>query len=171
MGGAVSAAFAAANPEYINKIVLIDPVYSPQKISLLRFPVIGEFIAYLFKIPHFPEIQMTDFHRPERFPEWSELYREQMKYRGFRRAILSTLRNFLSRDPLAYYESIKLNKKVLLIWGKEDKVTPFSDGEKLKSLLSPEFLSIDEAGHLPHYEKPEIVNDAIIEFLKPDLKL
>jgi pimeloyl-ACP methyl ester carboxylesterase len=95
-----------------------------------------------------------------------------MKYRGFRRAILSTLRNFLSRDPLPYHESLKVNnKRILLIWGKEDKITPFSDGEKLKMLLSPEYLAIDEAGHLPHYETPEIVNNAIIEFLNSDLIL
>jgi len=165
MGGAITAAFAAEYPEYINRIVLIDPVYTPHDISLLRYPVIGEFIAYIFKIPHFPKRQMTDFFRPEKFPEWPGRYMEQMKYRGFRRAILSTCRNFLSVDPRPYYESLKEhNKKVLLIWGREDKVTPINDGEKLKSVLSSEYLVIDEAGHLPHYETPEIVNNAIISF-------
>ena len=110
---------------------------------------------------------MADFFRPENFPEWRELYMEQMKYRGFNRAILSTLRNFLSRDPVPLYESVKKNNiPVLLIWGKEDKVTPIDGAIKLYSLLSPEFLLVNEAGHLPHYERPEIVNSAVIDFLE-----
>jgi len=166
MGGAVAAAFASAYPDKINKIILIDPVYSSQKITFLRFPVVGDFIAYVFKIPRFPEKQMTDFFRPEKFMEWPELYREQMKYKGFKRAILSTFRNFLSHDPLEYYESLKnINKEILLIWGMEDKVTPIHGAAKLYGIFFPDLLLLEEAGHLPHYEIPEKVNPAIIEFL------
>lgn len=166
MGGAITAAFAASYPEYVNKVVLIDPVYTSLNISLLRFPILGELIAYLFKIPRFPEKQMSDFFRPEKFQEWPGLYKEQMKYRGFGRTILSTLRHFLTIDPTGYYESLKLNdKKVFLIWGKEDKVTPVEGAAKLSRILSSELLLLEEAGHLPHYETPDRVNLAIIEFL------
>jgi len=166
MGGAVTAAFAAAYPEKISRLILIDPVYTAHHIGLQRIPFIGELIAYHFKIPRFPERQMTDFYRPENFPEWPGRYREQMKYKGFRRAILSTCRNFLSKDPHPHYELLKKhNKKILLIWGKDDKVTPVDGAVKLCSLLSPELLLLDETGHLPHYERPEIVNPAIINFL------
>ncbi len=36
---------------------------------------------------------------------------------------------------------------------------------KLRGLLKPRFLEVQEAGHIPQYESPEKVNPAIIEFL------
>lgn len=33
-------------------------------------------------------------------------------------------------------------------------------------LLHVEFHAIDEAGHVPHYEQPEVVNPLLIEFLR-----
>jgi pimeloyl-ACP methyl ester carboxylesterase len=89
-----------------------------------------------------------------------------MRYKGFGRAILSTARNFISIDPLKDYEKLaKAGNPVLLIWGAEDTTIGKDEITKLRSLLNPRFLQIEKAGHLPHYESPEKVNPAIIQFL------
>ena len=109
---------------------------------------------------------MEYFYQPEKFVEWPDLFYEQMKYKGFRRALLSTLRNFVSQDQLAVYREVsKLNKPVLLIWGKEDKTVPFSDNEKIRNVLEVNFLPVDKAGHLAYYERPDIVYPKLIDFL------
>jgi pimeloyl-ACP methyl ester carboxylesterase len=109
---------------------------------------------------------MTYFYQPENFVDWPNLFHEQMKYKGFRRALLSTLRNFVSQDQLAVYrEGSKRNKPVLLIWGKEDKTVPFSGNEKIRSVLEVSFLPVDKAGHLAYYERPDIVYPELIDFL------
>lgn len=72
----------------------------------------------------------------------------------------------MTEDKLNAYEELgKLVKPVLLIWGKEDQATPYEQNNRIRNVLTCKFLSVEAAGHLPHYEKPEIVNPEIIKFL------
>ena len=65
------------------------------------------------------------------------------------------------------YKSLSgLKKSVLLIWGTEDHTVPLKYSDSIKAVLQVQFLSVPDAGHLPYLEKPEIVNRAVIEFLK-----
>jgi pimeloyl-ACP methyl ester carboxylesterase len=59
----------------------------------------------------------------------------------------------------------KLGKPVLMIWGREDQIVPFSDNKRIGSVLDVDFLPVDKAGHLAYYERPEIVYPKLIEFL------
>jgi len=55
----------------------------------------------------------------------------------------------------------------LLIWGKEDGVTPVFVGEKFHELLpNSELILVDECGHAPMMERPEEFNDILERFLK-----
>jgi pimeloyl-ACP methyl ester carboxylesterase len=47
----------------------------------------------------------------------------------------------------------------------DDQALPLSRSDALRKLIRPEFLLVDGAGHLPHYERPEAVNPRLIEFL------
>jgi pimeloyl-ACP methyl ester carboxylesterase len=166
MGGSIAAEFTVTYPNLVNKVVLIDPMHEAEKAPWLNIPLVGEYCWAIYS-HSLPESQLGDFLQPERFPDWPERYREQMKYKGFRRAILSTMRNYFPKDKLKTYEQLdKLEKPVLLIWGKEDKTLPFSSSERLLKVLDAEFLPVEKAGHIPHYEHPEVVNPAIISFLK-----
>lgn len=56
---------------------------------------------------------------------------------------------------------------ILLVWGRQDKLVPFRLSEKACQILpQAEFHAIDQAGHIAHYEKPELVNPLLIAFLK-----
>ena len=58
-------------------------------------------------------------------------------------------------------------KPVLVVWGKADKDVPFEvSKEVLRAVPQAEFHSIDDAGHVPYYEHPEIVNPMLVSFLK-----
>jgi pimeloyl-ACP methyl ester carboxylesterase len=166
MGGAVAAAFAAEFPEQVGKLVFIDPLNESLPIGPYRFPWIGEFLSSISLLPFAPKRQLQDFFHPELFPEWPKLFREQMQYKGFGRALLSTLRNFISQDPTSdYFKIARHNKPVLLIWGTEDRTLPIKGALKLYHILHPELLWIEKTGHLPHYELPEKVNPRLIDFL------
>jgi pimeloyl-ACP methyl ester carboxylesterase len=54
---------------------------------------------------------------------------------------------------------------VLLIWGKEDQTVFFHYSDSLRKILSVDFFPVDDARHLPHLEKPELVNQKIISFI------
>lgn len=166
MGGAVAAAFAADFPEQVGKLILIDPFYEKWAIGPFKIPWLGEYLSSSFLVPTSPRRQLQDFFHPERFPDWSKLFREQMRYKGFTRSLLSTLRNFISQDPSPdYYKIAQQNKPVLLIWGTEDRTLSTKGAIKLYHILHPELLWVENAGHVPHYELPEVVNPRIIDFL------
>lgn len=56
---------------------------------------------------------------------------------------------------------------VLLIWGRKDIVTPAFVGEKFNELLPhSELYLLEECGHAPMMELPEVFNDLLLDFLK-----
>ncbi len=72
--------------------------------------------------------------------------------------------------PENYYEEIEKFKQIqipaLIIWGKQDPVIPLRNGLKLADHLQNSTLRIiDECGHIPHEEKPEITSDYLVSFL------
>lgn len=61
----------------------------------------------------------------------------------------------------------KINIPVLLVWGKEDTVTPLVDGKLLSSLISGSSLKIvSNAGHFVHQEQSKEVSNLIKDFIK-----
>jgi 2-hydroxy-6-oxonona-2,4-dienedioate hydrolase len=61
----------------------------------------------------------------------------------------------------------KISVPTLLIWGKQDSVTPPFVGEKFNSLIkNSELVWIDKCGHAPMLEHPEHFNDALEKFLE-----
>lgn len=168
MGGAVVARFTAENPELVRRVVLIDPTHkSYDSPSLPKF--IGEPLMAIQRFPTMAEGQMSDFLYPENYPEWVDKYRVQMQYKGFRNAITSTIYDFLPEDHLANYAKIQTDgKRVKLIWGVQDQTLDISGATEIQSVLDADFMPVDDAGHLPHMEQAELVNPAIVEFLRAE---
>jgi pimeloyl-ACP methyl ester carboxylesterase len=55
---------------------------------------------------------------------------------------------------------------VLLIWGREDTTVPFALSRWVRAAMpKAEFHAIAGAGHVPHMERPELVNGLLIDFL------
>ncbi|MCP4723615.1 MAG: alpha/beta fold hydrolase, partial [bacterium] len=88
--------------------------------------------------------------------------------KGFQKAILSTIRNFFRGDFTEYYEKIgELGTETLLIYGTEDKTISSSTIEKIREKIpQTKYVAIPEAGHIPQYERPDLVDPVIIDFLK-----
>lgn len=60
----------------------------------------------------------------------------------------------------------EINRPVLLVWGKQDTITPAFVGEKFKELLPDARLHIlDKCGHAPMMEHPEEFNRLLSDFL------
>lgn len=172
MGGPIVGSFANQHPDLIKSVTLIAPEVLPVReddIFPMNVPLLGEWIVGVYLAPfHLPQSQLDDFYHPQDFPGWEEKYREQLQYKGFKNAILSTIRNLVTFNPLEVYESLnKSGLPTLLIWGKEDQSVSYEAiVELMERLPNVESIFIDETGHLPHYEKAELVNPIIIQFLQ-----
>ncbi len=162
-GGKVARDFTCLYPALVDKVILVDPVYER---SVPANPELAT--RYIFAVT--PEKrangQLEDFKYPQSHPNWVNQYKVQMQYKGFDHALVSTIYHYPAAGRA---ESISLNetkKQVLLIWGREDKAVPFQYSDSIRSVLKTSFLAVDDAAHLPHLEKPAIVNKAIVDFLR-----
>ena len=60
----------------------------------------------------------------------------------------------------------KIMVPTLLVWGKKDRVIPIEHAKQfVSSIRDCKFLELDDCGHLPHVEKPDIFSESILEFL------
>jgi len=108
-----------------------------------------------------------DFYRPEKVPPWEGRFREQMRYRGFRRALLRSIRQFMAEDFSGLYSEVgSLGKQTLLVWGRYDRTVPFAHSERVAELLRARLLVVEESGHTPHLERPDVFEPELIEFLR-----
>ena len=163
-GGAVLTDFAVHYPELIDRIILIDPVYDFKKIK--AYKQLAN-IQMAFQSDKTAKGQLEDFKYPEHFPDWVNKYKEQMQFSGFRNAILSTRFDYNGIAIKQNYKKLnELHKKVLLIWGKEDKTVTFNYSDSIRNILQTDFFPVNDAGHLPHLEQPSSVNAKMATFLK-----
>jgi pimeloyl-ACP methyl ester carboxylesterase len=162
-GGKIVTNFTCKHPDLINKVILIDPAYENRK------PNAPKYITMYNEAVNSKERargQVTDFKYPKQHPGWEELYLPQMKYKGFRNALVSTLYDYNEGGRESNTCLNSANKSVLLIWGKDDKTVPFRFSDSIRSVLKVDFFPVTDAGHLPYLEKPDTVNAKILSFLK-----
>lgn len=170
MGGPIVTAFANQSPEMVKSVTLIAPevlTVEDKDIFPMNVPLLGEWIVGAYLVPvQLPQSQPKDFYEPEQFPGWEERYMDQLQFKGFKYAILSTIRNLVEIEPLVEYEKLnELGIPALLIWGEEDQSVSYEAIVKLMQAMPEiETLFVKEAGHIPHYEKSEIVNPKLVEF-------
>lgn len=61
----------------------------------------------------------------------------------------------------------RLRVKTLVIWGDDDNVIPLENGRRLHGLIPGSRIEvIEQAGHVPHIERPDKVARILNEFLK-----
>jgi pimeloyl-ACP methyl ester carboxylesterase len=81
--------------------------------------------------------------------------------------IVSGLFGDISSAPSAQRENLAaLDIPTLVIWGREDTVTPMAQGEDIAGLLpDARLVVLDGVNHIPHIERPDLVVDALEAFL------
>jgi pimeloyl-ACP methyl ester carboxylesterase len=169
MGGWVTATFAGRHPDRVRSLILVDPVAGKSGGPPLgfRIPAVGPIAWQTFVVPTMADGQLSDFVHPDRFPDWTNRYREQMQFRGFGRALLSTIsaRTGVAMDSV-YHTVAAAKVPVLLIWGVKDNTVPFSNNTSVRGALpGAEFHPIDDAGHLPILERASFTDSIIVAWL------
>jgi len=169
-GAPIAGAFAARNPEQVLGLTLIDPLISqvqPADIMPMGISLVGEYITRVALVPHIlPASQADDLHHPEIHPDWELRYRDQLRYKGFTRAILSSIRNLPDMQPMQEYRAAAdTGIPIQIIWGRHDQTIPYADIESfITEIPAANLHIIEDAGHIPHFEKPEIVNPLLVKF-------
>jgi pimeloyl-ACP methyl ester carboxylesterase len=172
-GGPITATFTARFPERVNKLVLIDPIGAriipfTRILKAAAMPMLGEAMMSLLQSDGiFGSIALALLDR-EHVGHFKDKYIAAMQYKGFKRGILSSIRNGMLDSFMENYERVgKMGKPVLLFWGRNDPTVPFKHSDVLRAAMPKvEFHVIENCGHIPHYEKPEEFNPILLHFLR-----
>ena len=154
-GGRVISKLADIKPNMVDKLVYVSASsFNNHKNTAdknVSKDEINEFIKNRY--PTISSEQLSDFKYPENYPLWDDKYEELLKFKGFARALISTLKNHKNLD-LENKEISDSNKKVYTIWGDSDSVVVYNDiKEKLNKLIPNRFeYIVPNSGHLPHIE-------------------
>jgi len=154
-GGRVISKLADIKPNMVEKLVYVSASsfnnHKNTADKIVSKDEINEFIKNRY--PTISSGQLSDFKYPENYPLWDDKYEELLKFKGFARALISTLKNHKNLD-LENKEISDSNKKVYTIWGDSDSVVVYNDiKEKLNKLIPNRFeYTVPNSGHLPHIE-------------------
>lgn len=169
LGGWTAAAFALAYPERVEKLVLVDAAgYSPKRLGV---PALGaEFYSILnpattadlrrtFKLVFYNQAMFTDQVIEQQFTT-------KLK-RGDGQTINAFVDSIMRGEDYLDESAVKIKTPTLVIWGREDGLTPLVMGETFaKDIPGAQKLIIEKCGHIPQLEKPLEFNTALLKFLK-----
>jgi 2-hydroxymuconate-semialdehyde hydrolase len=168
-GCSVALALASEHPERVRRLVISDGfTYADQMPWFFAWsqpPVLGELLFGLFYDQQLDWRIPLSFHNKQLVSHEMVLRAyEALRHPGTRAAALAVVRGLDLEAAEASYGA--LPHHVLVIWGREDTVTPLRYGERLAQHLPRASLSVVPfAGHFPMVEAPGMYAEQVSGFL------
>ena len=174
MGGPIVGYFTNENPNKVESVNFIAPAgymfkrksQSNFYLKLLNIPFVSKYISVVFPSLMYggnSSIELTTEEDENRLSqdELNRIYKEQMKYEGFTRSLISTANNFNLFNTQKMYQELGKNKiNASVIWGDEDEIVPV-DG--LNYLISDypgiNYEVVENGHHDLTYALPSIVGN------------
>ena len=178
MGGGVAWATAILFPERVDRLILIDcvPPNVLQQVKNESFRM----LTAIKDIPLLPYLVMAVRNKSSIrkillecisniklvTPEVVDRQVQLSRIKGTTWALYSTFQH--AREALKLEDRFSLIRKpTLFIWGEKDLIFPPHVGEKLHhAIAGSKFRRIEKSGHIPMWETPDEVNQAILDFLQ-----
>lgn len=177
MGGGISITVAAQAPERVEKIVLVAPVGLGRGLSpvmrLMTLPVIGNVLTKPGRQGVVRQMQLCLYDPSKAGEDLIDRVSEIGMVPGNQRSFLSLLRETgnitgVKKGIIAGFQEHlkKIRLPILMIWGRQDRILPVSDGEAALGKMAGARLHImDQAGHFPQIDKPGEFNLVVLDFL------
>ena len=168
MGGSISAAFTAANPERISRLILLAP--AGLGLALGRFsdivaksPLVGDWMMEVLGTRKLRGGYGEGDGSDTVADAITKRALDELAVEGTLRAILSAQRGILSDDQSGLHSRIaQSDLPVTAIWGAEDTVIPLSSRDRLAELNpAATQVTVSQADHRLTYTHAEQVAEAI----------
>jgi pimeloyl-ACP methyl ester carboxylesterase len=168
LGGLVSWRYAADHPGRVEGLVLISPGGYPNLgVGDEPAPVPAQVRLFLTTAPTAGVQAATAalYADPSRItPEQIERIGALMRVEGVGEALVQRIEQFTLPDPNPALRSIEA--PALVIWGARDVMIPPTHGPRFAAAMpNADLVLMQEAGHMPHEERPEEVAGAVQAFL------
>ena len=178
MGGGIAWAVAILFPERVDHLILIDCV-PPDVLGQVKNESFRILVA-IKDIPFLPYLVMAARNKNSIrqillecisdikliTPEVVNRQYQFSKIKGTTWALYSTFKH--AKEALKLKDRFSLIRKpTLFIWGERDLIFPPQLGETLhRAIAGSKFQRIEKSGHIPMWETPDEVNQAILSFLQ-----
>ena len=181
MGGPIVGYFANEYPNKVESVNFIAPAgymfkRKPQSnfyLKILSLPLVSKYISVVFPSLMYggnSSIELSTDEDENRLSqdELKKIYKEQMRYEGFTRSLISTAKNFnLFNTQKMYQELGEKNIDASVIWGDEDEIVPFDGLSHLKSDYPKINFKVVKKGHHDlTYALPSIVGKFLSQQLQ-----
>lgn len=180
MGAGLAVAMALSHPERVDRLVLIagfpDRVRERLTSPLFRRAVDSRVPIWLAQLGNWFAGRGTTRHILEEIVYDPSLitplvversYRTRRDW-GFLAPTLKMTRNLALWEEGFAKRLGEVRHPTLIIWGAEDRLFPPQVGRDLQALIAGSRLEvIPQAGHLPQWERPDLVNPLLASFLHP----
>lgn len=164
LGGWTAAAYTLAHPEKVERLVLVDSAgfaitgdVDPRVLNGLN-PSTRDAVKQVMSLVFYNK-QYT-----------SDAAVDLLFARKMTAGDSYTIQRFI--DSITHGEDVLDNKlgavkqPTLIVWGREDGLTPIALGERFKKeIAGSQFIVIEKCGHVPQLEKAAEFNAALVKFL------
>lgn len=171
-GCLIAAAFARRHPPRVRSVGFLGPdgfgVSMTRGDLLKQLPVLGGLLMGLFGNSRLME-RLDRYTSSEPVLAWLRTnYAPELKTKGFKRALLSSIRNMPIHDARDCYRAIDVSATPLIaVWGQNDSITPIPGSEQLDDIFKHSPVRIlANVGHLPHVEALQETTEILGNFFQ-----
>lgn len=151
-GGRITIKLAAENPDFLEKIVLVNTAGVVTASTLKKIAsVFAKLISPIFR---------PVFMQPLRKKLYSVIDSEYLE----NEQLSKIFSNVVSEDLIKHLSAIKI--PALIIWGRNDKITPLNFGLLMKEeIKNSKLVILENAGHFSFLDQPDKFNKLLIDFI------
>ena len=165
LGGFTAAAFALAYPQKVDRIVLVDAAgfafpkdADPRLLNALN-PSTREGVRQILSLIFYNKAMFTSDAAVDTF------YAQKIAT-GDGYTVQRFIESIVRGEDILDGKLEAIKHPTLIIWGREDALTPLAMGERFKKELpNSELFIIEKCGHVPQMEKAAEFNAALMKFL------
>ncbi len=180
MGAGLAIGMALTHPTYVSRLVLIDglpqhvmeKLTSPSVRRALETTAPAWLVSFgnrLFGGLMVESVLQEIVHDPALLtPAVIERSNRNRQRPGLIKPILAVKENLPLWESGFATRIGEITHPTLVLWGEEDRVFPLAVGEGLhQTIKGSRFIRVPKAGHIPQWERPDLVNQELITFIRP----
>lgn len=179
MGGGLAMAMAVAHPERVDRLVLIGslPAQVREKLTspMTRRAIETQAPVWLIQFGNWllgrgtteKVLKEMVYDHSKLTPMVVERSYQNRSRPGLIPPLMATARALPQWEEGYARRFGEIRQPTLVIWGKEDEVFPLTVGQDMAAAIpGAVFEAIPDAGHIPQWERPELVNPLLLRFLQ-----